>query len=107
MASRANAAANGSAWLGRLKEWWDQHSFYPREASQTDEGGAVRVRIAIAPDGQVTFIQVVGSSGSGVLDAAALAVFRGARLPPLPPEAAAGPGEVVVTLHYRPSGNGG
>ena len=105
-ASRANLASNGAAWMGRLKQWWDQNSFYPREASQTNEGGSVRVRIAIAGDGQVTAISVVQGSGSSVLDAAAVAVFRGARLPPLPPGAPPQPADVVITLHYRPGDSG-
>jgi len=57
--SRASEANNGAAWMGKLKQWWDQHSFYPKEASQTNEGGNVRVPIFIASDGQVTSIDVV------------------------------------------------
>ena len=98
---------NGAAWMGRLKQWWDQHSFYPKEASQTNEGGAVKVRIVIAADGQVTSIEVVQGSGSSVLDGAAVAVFRNAHLPPLPPGTPAQPADVVVTLHYRPADSGG
>ena len=93
--------------MGKLKQWWDLHSYYPREASQTNEGGNVRVRIVIAPDGQVTGIDVVQGSGSSVLDAAAIAVFRGAHLPPFPPGTSAQPADVVVTLHYHPSDGGG
>ncbi len=107
VAGGASSANNGAAWMGRLKQWWDQHSFYPREASQSDEGGNVKVRIVIAADGQVTSIEVVQSSGSSVLDAAALAVFRNARLSPLSPGALAQPADVVVTLHYHPIGTGG
>ena len=59
----------------------------------------------IAADGLVTSINVVQGSGSGVLDAAALAVFRNARLP-LAPGAPAQPAEVTVTLHYRPADGG-
>ena len=81
---------------------WDQHSFYPTEASQTNEGGNVKVHIVIAPDGRVTSIEVVQSSGLSVLDAAAVAVFRNAHLPPFPPGTPAQPADVVVTLHYRP-----
>ena len=106
-ASRASGANNGAAWMGRLKQWWDRNSFYPKEASQTNEGGNVRVRIAIASDGQVTSIVVVQGSGSSVLDAAAVAVFRNAHLPPLPPGTPAQPADVVVTLHYRPADSGG
>ena len=105
-ASRASSANNGAAWMGKLKQWWDQHSFYPKEASQTNEGGNVRVHIVIAPDGQVTSIGVVQGSGSSVLDVAAVAVFRNAHLPPFPPGTSAQPADVMVTLHYR-SADGG
>ena len=93
--------------MGKLKQWWDQHSFYPKETSQTNEGGNVKVHIVIAPDGQVTSIGVVQGSGSSVLDAAAVAVFRNAHLPPFPPGTPAQPADVVVTLHYRPADSGG
>ena len=106
-ASSASDANNGAAWMGKLKQWWDAHSFYPKEASQTNEGGNVRVHIVIAADGQVMSIDVVQSSGLSVLDAAALAVFRNAHLPPFPPGTPAQPADVVVTLHYRPADSGG
>ena len=93
--------------MGKLKQWWDQRSFYPREASQTNEGGSVRLRVVIAADGEVTFVQVVQGSGSSVLDNAALAVFRNAHLPPFPPGTPAQPADVLVTLHYRPADTGG
>ena len=93
--------------MGKLKQWWDQRSFYPAAASQTNEGGNVRVRIVIAADGQVTSIDVVQGSGSSVLDTAAVAVFRNAHLPPFPPGTPAQPADVVVTLHYRPAESGG
>ena len=105
--SAAGSASNGAAWMGKLKQWWDQHSFYPKEASQTNEGGNVKVHIMIASDGQVTSIEVVQGSGMNVLDAAAVAVFRNAHLPPFPPGTPAQPADVVVTLHYRPADSGG
>jgi protein TonB len=106
-AGRASDANNGAAWIGKLKQWWDQHSFYPKEASQTNEGGNAKVHIVSAPDGQVTSIEVVQGSGFSVLAAAAVAVFRNAHLPPFPPGTPAQPADVVVTLHYRPGDSGG
>ena len=106
-ASRASGANNDAAWMGKLKQWWDQHSFYPKEASQTNEGGNVKVHIVIADDGQVTSIEVVQGSGSSVLDAAAVAVFRNAHLPRFPPGSPAQPADVVVTLHYHPAADSG
>jgi protein TonB len=81
--------------------------YYPKEASQTDEGGNVKVHLVIAADGQIMSIEVVQSSGLSVLDAAAVAVFRNAHLPPFPPGTPAQPADVVVTLHYHPSDGGG
>jgi periplasmic protein TonB len=106
-AGGASNANNGAAWMGKLKQWWDQHAVYPKEASLTNEGGNVRVHIVIGSDGQVTAIEVVQSSGSSVLDAAAVAVFRNAHLPPFPPGTPAQPADVVVTLHYHPADTGG
>jgi protein TonB len=106
-AGRAGGADNGAAWMGKLKQWWDQHSFYPKEASLNNEGGAVKVHIVIASDGEVMSIEVVQGSGLSVLDAAAVAVFRDAHLPPFPPGTPAQPADVVVTLHYRPADSGG
>jgi protein TonB len=104
---RASDANNGAAWMGKLKQWWDEHSFYPKEASQTNEGGNVKVHIVIASDGQIMSIEVMQSSGLSALDAAAVAVFRNAHLPPFPSGVPAQPADVVVTLHYRPADNGG
>jgi protein TonB len=106
-ASRASDANSDAAWVGKLKQWWDQHSFYPKEASQTNEGGNVKVHIVIASDGEVTLIEVVQSSGLSVLDAAAVAVFRNAHLSPFPPGMPAQRADLVVTLHYRPGDSGG
>lgn len=106
-AARGSVASNGAAWMGKLKQWWDQHAFYPKQASQNDEGGAVRLRIVIASDGQIMSVDLVQGSGSAVLDVAALAVFRNAHLPPFPPGTPAPTADVVVTLHYRPSDSGG
>ena len=93
--------------MGKLKQLWEERRIYPPEASQTNEGGNVRVRIMIAADGQIISVELVQSSGLSVLDAAALTVFRNARLPPFPPGTPVQPGDVVVTLHYRPADNGG
>jgi protein TonB len=106
-ASRTNQANNGAAWMAKLEQWRDQHAVDPRDASQINEAGDVKLRLSIASSGQVTSVQVVQGSGSNVLDAAAQAVFRNARLPPFPPDAPAQPADVVVTVHYHPSGAGG
>ena len=93
--------------MRQLQAWWDAHAYYPRHASNNDEGGTVKVHLVILPDGRIWTVDVVESSGLSVLDAAAVAVFRNAHLPPFPPGTPAQPADVVVTLHYRPGDSGG
>ena len=84
--------------MRQLQAWWDAHAYYPRHASNNDEGGTVKVHLVIIPDGKIWMINVVGSSGSPSLDAAGEAVFRGGFVRPFPdgePKA-----EIEVSLHY-------
>lgn len=84
--------------LRQLQAWWDMHAFYPRRASGRNEGGTVRLRLVIRPDGNIWTVVVVEGSGSDPLDAAAVAAFRGGFVRPFP----AGEPEVRldVSLHY-------
>ena len=106
-ATRASAANNGAAWMGKLKQWWDQRSFYPKEASQTDQDGTVRLRILIAADGQVT----IRRCGAGLgIERARRGSARGVPQRPsatVPTGHAAQPADVVVTLHYHLADGGG
>ncbi len=86
------------ALMRELQAWWDAHAYYPRHASNRDQGGTVEVNLVILPDGRIWTIDVVGSSGSPTLDATAESVFRGAVVRPFPdgePEA-----EIDLSLHY-------
>ena len=84
--------------MRQLQAWWDVHAYYPRHASSSDEGGTVKVRLVILPDGRVWAINVVDSSGSSSLDTAAAGTFRGGFVQPFPegePEA-----DIELSLHY-------
>lgn len=84
--------------MRQLQAWWDLHAYYPRRASQNDEGGTVKVRLVIRPDGNIWKVDVVDSSGSNALDNAGVAAFRGGFVRPLPaytPET-----NIDVSLHY-------
>src|SRR5215469_9875506 len=63
--------------MRQLQAWWDAHAYYPRHASNSDEGGSVKVHLVIHPDGKIWTINVVESSGSRSLDTAGDTVFRG------------------------------
>jgi TonB family protein len=81
-----------------LQAWWDTHAYYPRHAADNNDSGTVRLHLAIRPDGKVWTIDMVKSSRSDSLDAAAAAVFRGATVQPFP--AGEPNAEINLTLHY-------
>ncbi len=97
-----NEPAPANPWhrdvLRQLQAWWDAHAYYPRHASNRDEGGTVKVHVTVLSDGRVWPIGVVASSGSPSLDAAGEAVFRGASVSPFP--AGEPQVELDVSLHY-------
>ncbi len=84
--------------MRQLQAWWDAHAYYPRHASNSDEGGTVKVHLVILSDGRIWTIDVLESSGSRSLDTAGDAVFRGGSVRPFPegePKA-----DIDISLHY-------
>ncbi|HTC11113.1 MAG TPA: hypothetical protein VK726_20295 [Acetobacteraceae bacterium] len=45
--------------MRQLQAWWDAHAHYPRYASNSDEGGTVKVHPVILPDGRIWTVDVV------------------------------------------------
>ncbi len=70
-----------SDWEERLREFVEEHKYYPQEAADNGEQGAAVLRVTVRRDGTVTSLRLVSSSGSRLLDAAWMAVFRDNRLP--------------------------
>jgi TonB family protein len=84
--------------MRQLQAWWDVHAYYPRHASNRDEGGTVKVHLVIHTDGNIWAVGVVEGSGSNSLDAAGSAVFRGGFVRPFP--AGAPDADIDISLHY-------
>ncbi len=83
--------------MRQLQAWWDAHAYYPRHASNNDEGGTVKVHLLIFPNGKI-WPNVVGSSGSRSLDTAGGSVFQGGSVRAFPegePKA-----DIDLSLHY-------
>jgi TonB family protein len=100
--SITNQVEPADAWrhdmMRQLQAWWDGHAYYPRHASNSDEGGTVKVHLVILPDGRIWRVDVVGGSGSDSLDGAGSAVFREGFVRPFPqgePKA-----DIDISLHY-------
>jgi protein TonB len=75
-------AAWRSAWSAGMN--WSRH--YPEAARARGEQGTVRLALTIGRSGQVISARLIGSSGSSILDQAALEMARNASGRPLPPE---------------------
>jgi protein TonB len=80
-ASPAASAAWRSSWAGMS---WNRH--YPDAARARGEQGTVRLALTIDRGGHVVSARIIASSGSSLLDQAALEMARHASGRPLPPE---------------------
>jgi periplasmic protein TonB len=93
-ASAAEAAAWRSAWSGMS---WNKH--YPEAARDRGEQGTVRLALTIDRGGHVVSARIIASSGSSILDQAALEMARHASGQPLPPEMGSS-ASLIVPVHY-------
>ena len=74
------AAVTG--WNTLFSAWLATHKTYPDAARRNGEQGSVTLRLRVAGDGTVLEVALVTGSGSPVLDEAARALLRDAKLPP-------------------------
>jgi protein TonB len=97
---RSRGANPGAAWWAALRAWANQRKYYPRQAAIAGEDGAATVRFTVDRSGRISDLQIVSRSGSYLLDAAWLGVFRGGTLPPFPPGTQGETTEIEFTLTY-------
>ena len=90
----------GADWFNQVAAWWLRHRFYPTEAARLQQEGDVVLHLVVGQNGRVQAIDVQERSGSPWLDMGALAVFRDAMLPPLPPDVRDPNITVNFTIHY-------
>ncbi|MGH6840010.1 MAG: TonB family protein [Methylocella sp.] len=94
-ASAAEAAAWRSAWSAGMN--WNRH--YPEAARDRGEQGTVRLALTIDRGGHVVLARIIASSGSSLLDQAALEMARHASGRPLPPEMGSS-ASLIVPVRY-------
>jgi protein TonB len=86
----------GPDWRNALSAWVQEHAYYPSQAAEMGQEGSTRVLVTTMPDGRVLSVEMERRSGSPWLDLALEALFRGAKLPPMPKSA----GEQPVVFHF-------
>jgi protein TonB len=90
----------GADWQAALDQWVEAHKYYPQAALEQSQQGAVRIRFKVDRAGNVTGVQMLDGSGSPFLDQAWSGLFKGAQLPPFPPDAKDSNVTVDATMHY-------
>jgi len=88
-----------AGWRAELAAWLQAHKTYPDAARREGEQGRVVLRFTMDRSGRVLQVALAASSGSAILDNAAQAFLREARLPPLP--AAMSEDQISVTVPIR------
>ncbi len=98
--ARVTSGKVDPSWLSLLHEWWERHGYYPPQAAANGEDGRVAIQIVVDRYGRVNELELLSRSGSQWLDMAAQGVFRGAKLPPLPPDTTDPQITVELTIDY-------
>jgi len=84
--------------MRQLQALWEVHAYYPPDASASDQGGMVKLRLVVRPDGNIFSVNVAQSSGSCALDTAGAATFRDKFVRQFP--TSANELTVDISLHY-------
>lgn len=91
----------GPNWYSALRRWWIDNRRYPANAAVVGHEGTATVEMLLAQDGRVQSVRLMRPSGSVWLDAGAVAQFRNAMLPALPPGADPNGTTLTFTIRYR------
>ncbi|WP_052401943.1 energy transducer TonB [Muricoccus aerilatus] len=97
---RSRGANPGASWWAAVRSFVNERKYYPQQAAMAGEDGPATVRFNVDRNGRISDLQILHRSGSYLLDAAWLGVFRGATLPPFPPGTAGDTIEIEFTLTY-------
>jgi TonB family protein len=91
----------GSNWMAELEQWVDQRKYYPEMAGEMNQQGTVVIRFTVDRAGHVSKLEMVSPTGYALLDQAWLGLFRGADLPPFPPDAKSDTARITASMHFE------
>jgi len=87
-------------WAASVGHWLVQHHTGETDSRLRYIQGVVIISFTVLRDGQVQDVTVAQTSGYRALDEAAMALIRGARLPPFPPDMTQAFQDVTVPIRY-------
>jgi protein TonB len=90
-----------AGWRSALSDWLRAHQNYPDAARRRGEEGVAVIRFVVGREGRVRDVELLRSSGSPALDAAAQDMLRGASLPPFPADMTQTETLVTLPVRYR------
>ena len=96
----ATALAVDPSWQKAVSGWLSAAKTYPDEARRRAEEGRVTIRFTVDRSGRVLDATIIGSSGSQLLDQAALALLRQASLPAFPVSMMQAQMTITTALRY-------
>ena len=99
-ASRASIKGVSDDYAEQISSWIERHKYYPPEAASNGEEGPSSVHVILDRTGRVRAVYQTSSSGSYYLDAATTGMFRGAQLPPVPPDMKGNHFDIDMTMNY-------
>lgn len=83
----ASNPSHEAAYISQVRTQIERHKIYPALARKLDMSGTVEVAYTLNRQGQLVGVQIVKSSGSDILDKAALQAVRSALFPTIPEDA--------------------
>jgi protein TonB len=91
----------GANWDAELRQWVEDHKYYPEGAGMMGQQGTVVVNFTVDRAGHVTGLSFVSTSGFALLDQAWLGLFRNAALPPFPANAKSNTAVITASMRFE------
>lgn len=98
--AKLTAGQVAPSWMNALHDWWQRNGYYPSQAVALQQSGRVRIQIVVDRSGKVRSVELFGASGSPWLNMGAQDVFRGATVPPFPPNTRDDQVTLELTINY-------
>lgn len=98
--ARIEGAEVGADWRNAFRAWLEANKRYPREAIEQGEDGTLQLHLVVEADGRVRVVDLRRPSRSFWLNRSAVAMFRGATLPPFPPGTVERSVRIDLTINY-------